>query len=67
MKELMGEEGLEENALKYAVYKIALEWKLIILNDRLMNSDINPSAKPGIMNEWRSSKQATSGPYWVFY
>jgi hypothetical protein len=25
MKELMGEEGLEENALKYAVYKIALE------------------------------------------
>lgn len=25
MKELMGEDGLEENALKYAVYKIALE------------------------------------------
>jgi hypothetical protein len=25
MKELMGEDGLEENALKYALYKIALE------------------------------------------
>jgi hypothetical protein len=26
MKELMGEDGLEENALRYAVYRIALEW-----------------------------------------
>jgi hypothetical protein len=25
MKELMGEDGLEENALRYAVYRIALE------------------------------------------
>jgi len=25
MKELMGEDDLEENAIKYAVYKIALE------------------------------------------
>lgn len=53
MQELMGEENIDDNVEKYAVYRLSLKWETRVSQP----VDLNLMMEAALVSEWESSNQ----------